>query len=208
MEPRSGVSRATGQSFQSLQAQVKECADLNVLPPRVETLGGFISRSTAVGFRVITPWRLRLVQLNNFTQLLCSNGFGGLFVFNCALVGEFMFTFLPVFSVLQTAVLPTCFLIVDMLRIFGLTVFLGHSPSFCIYGAPSIRPDLSSQLSCRGSLDARRSSFSSCEFLFFTFGRCCSCSCCFQVVRSLNGSVHRAPFISAMEFTSHSWSHS
>ena len=67
------------------------------------------------------------------------------------------------------------------------------SLSFCLMGVLSIRPDLSS--SCRavdhwmqeGHLSAHV------RFLFEPIGRCCSCSCCFQVVPSLKGSVH-APF--------------
>ena len=55
----------------------------------------------------------------------------------------------------------------------------------------------------RESLDARRTPFSAhVRRMVWTGGRC------LQVVRSLRGSVHRALFVSAWNFTSHSWSHS
>merc|ERR1712012_1300409 len=81
------------------------------------------------------------------TQGLGSNGVGEGWSYWNALVGGFMMTFLLVFTVLQTAVNAdfdyssmACFAI-------GLAVFLGHSSSFRLTGAPSIRPDLSVQLS-------------------------------------------------------------
>ena len=51
--------------------------DLDVLPPQfIETWCVYFVLNGA-GFRDITPWRLRLVQLKNFTQLLFSKGIGG-----------------------------------------------------------------------------------------------------------------------------------
>ena len=112
-------------------------------------------------------------------------------VFGNTSVGEFMLTFLLLFSVLHTAANPdfdfsslACFAI-------GLAVFLCPSSSFRL-----LVLHLSDQFlrsSCRavdlwtqeGHLSAHV------RFMVWTIGRCS------QVVRSLRGSVHRALFVSA-----------
>ena len=126
-----------------------------------------------------------------------------------ALVGEFRLTFLLVFTVLQmTANSDFDFSSMASFAI-GLAVFPAHSLLIPIDGAPSIRPDLTFQLSWRGSLDAGGTPFSTCGAfgldheplpqpqLLFIF-----CS----VLEELP--PPRSFRFCCMELTSHSWSHS
>ena len=126
-------------------------------------------------------------------------------VFGSALVGEFMLTFLLVFSVLQTAVYSDFDFssLVCFANLFGRVP--GPLPLILIDGC-SINPTRPFfQLSCRGSLDARRSSFSTCEASgFWTIGRCCSCSRLFASCSVLEGLRPPRPFRFCMEFWSHS----
>ena len=174
LEPRNGVSRDTGQSSQSLQAQVKEFADLNVLPPRLR-LGVFLSCSTAFPCNHALEIASCPVEKFHATSLFQKIRWAFSLSSPCCkrLSSQLVFSLLVSFSFWFDRVPGPLFLILFM-------------------GAPSIRPDLSS--SCR-VVDHWMQ-----EVIFqLMCGRCCSCSCCFQVVRSLKGSVHRAPFHLCMD---------
>ena len=107
-----------------------------------------------------------------------SNGVGVGWSYGNALVGEFMFTFLLVFTVLQMAV-NSDFDFSSMASFaIGLAVFPAHSLFIPIDGAPSIRPDLTFQLSGLGSPGAKGHLSAHVGLLVWALGRCCTCSFC------------------------------
>ena len=95
-------------------------------------------------------------EKKGFTHDLDSNGVVVGWSCGNALVCEFMLNFLIIFNVFQTALNSDFDYSSIASFACGLAVFPAHSLLIPIDGAPSIRPDLTSQLSCRGSLDARR----------------------------------------------------
>ena len=132
-------------------------------------------------------------DMKGFTHDLCSNGVWVGWSYGNALVDEFMLTCLLVFTVLQTALNSDfdCSSVASFA--FGLAVFPGHSLLMPIDGAPSIRPDLTFQLSWRGSVNAGRTPSSTCE----ASGLGPQAVAAAAAARSLKGSVHRALSISA-----------
>ena len=107
-----------------------------------------------------------------------SNRVGVEWSYRNALVGEFMFTFLHVFTAFQTAV-NSDFDFASMASFaIGLAVFPGHSLLIPIDGAPSIRCGLTIQLSWLGSSGAKGHLSAHVGLLVWAFGRCCSCCFC------------------------------
>ena len=130
---------------------------------------------TVLGAVILT---LLYYQKKGFTHDLSSNGDGVGWSWVNALVGEFMLTFLLVFTVLQTAFYSD----LDFSSLVCITNWFGRVPEplhlIAIDGAPSIRPVLSFQLSGLGSPGAKGHLPAHVGLLVWAIGRCCSCKFC------------------------------